>query len=53
MNNENCCASKCGMEHYFEETENGFKLEVFSKDNKKTEALKNVIRAIKQLHCCD
>lgn len=51
MNNENCCP--CGMEHHFEETQNGFKLEVISKDKKKTEILKNIIKSVKQLHCCD
>lgn len=53
MNNEYCCP--CGMEHKFEETENGFKLEVFSNDKKKTEKLKKVISFFKQLHeddCC-
>lgn len=53
MNMKNCCPCSCGIEHNFEETENGFKLEVISKDEKKTEMLKKAILSLKQLCCCD
>lgn len=43
----------CGLEHNFEETENGFKLEVTSKDAKKTEALKKLLKSIKDFCCPD
>lgn len=46
---KNCCE----IEHHFEETENGFKLEVISKNDKKTESLKNLIKAIKECCCSD
>lgn len=51
MTNEECCVGKCCSDHYFEETENGFKLEVKTQDKKKAELLKNLIKAFKELHC--
>lgn len=46
---QNCC----GMEHHFEETATGFKLEVVSKDEKKTEALKKLLKSVKEFCCPD